>query len=371
MKWVLLISVLLMGDFVSAIIVADYATATNPPSGDWNIDWDYVYKYKNCSSVAVGSHWLLTAAHVAHSGGSENVVVNGTNYNQREIIFHSASEDLNHTKKADLALVRFDKVFPGHYPLYAGDFPRLNAVMIGFGMTGMVYNTYYTDSGTGLGVKRWGSQKIDEAYNDIELGSTYNDGFVMNFSLSDTPYEAGVGSHDSGSGTFVKEEGVWKLAGINVARSGGSEGWINTIAVSLPAYRTWATNAINEMGDLDGDGIPNYWEQQFGSTTGVIASSDQDGDGPTGWQEYVADTDPIDNMSFFQIDAFSTKSIVYFIGSTNRQYRLFCTTNDLTNIALSWSPAHSNWLWGTGTNSCITVTNTNEKAFYRLQVTLP
>jgi len=53
---------LLAAGRASAVVVADYSVATNAPSGSWNVNWDYVYRYKNSSAVAVGSHWLLTAA---------------------------------------------------------------------------------------------------------------------------------------------------------------------------------------------------------------------------------------------------------------------------------------------------------------------
>jgi len=117
---------LLVAGSVSAIVVADYTVATNPPTGIWNVNWGYVYNYKNSSAVAVGSHWLLTAAHVADDGGAGTILVDGTNYFQQEIVFHLPSDDPQHTSRADLALVRFDKEFPGYYPLYTGSFPSIN-----------------------------------------------------------------------------------------------------------------------------------------------------------------------------------------------------------------------------------------------------
>jgi hypothetical protein len=370
-----------------AIIVADYSVAishpTNAPSGDWGVNWDYVYKYKNSSAVAVGPHWLLTAAHVADDGVSATVVVNGTNYYQQEIIFHAAADDPEHTNRADLALVRFDKAFPGSYPLYTGTFPRnppgskLNAVMIGYGRTGTVFNSYYTEAPGGNGVKRWGSQKIDEtetAAYDVggTTGLTENDGIIMQFDLSDTPYETGVGVYDSGGGCFIKDGGVWKLAGINTTREGTAPNYTGTFAVSMPAYETWATNVMNPAGDLDGDGLPNYWEQRYGTTTGLVASVDNDSDGFINADEYVADTDPTNAASFFEISGFLalTNQTVTFIGSTGRQYQVFYTTNDLTDANLTWIAAHTNWITGAGANSSITVTNTASKAFFRLRATL-
>ncbi|MEI7851964.1 MAG: trypsin-like serine protease [Kiritimatiellales bacterium] len=385
-KWfTILVSLLLTAGSAKAIVVADYVTATNTPIGIWNLNWDYIYNYKGSSAVAVGPHWLLTAAHVADDGGTGMLTINGTNYYQQEIIFHAAANDPEHANKADLALVRFDKEFPGYYPLYTNKvFPtqslkRLNAVMVGYGVTGAVYSTYYTASAwndPSSGIKRWGSQKIDgidTANYDAGGGVTYNDGIKMMFSSSDTPYEAGAGVFDSGGGTFVTNGGVWKLAGINTVLYGDGVTNTGTFAVSVPAYETWATNVMNPTGDLDGDGIPNYWEQRYGTTTGLVASANNDSDGFTNYQEYLADTNPTNSASFFAIDTFVAlaNQTVTFLGSTARQYQVFYTTNDLAATNLTWIAAHTNKIWGAGTNSFITVTNTANKAFYRLKATLP
>jgi hypothetical protein len=386
------ITLLLAAGSVRAIVVADYVTATNTPTGIWNVNWNYVYNYKVGSAVAVGSHWLLTAAHLADDAGVGTISVNGTNYYQREIIFHAAANDPEHTNRADLALVRFDKEFPGYYPLYTGDFPtvlkrsdlRLNAVMVGYGVTGTVYSTYYTAAAyadPSKGTKRWGSQKIDgldTADYDIDPTAnvlmTYNDGIKMMFESNDTPYEAGAGVYDSGGGTFVTNGGVWKLAGINTQLYGlNATNYNGIFAVSVPAYETWATNVMNPNGDLDGDGIPNYWEQRYGTTTGLVASANNDSDRFSNYEEYLADTNPTNSASFFAIDSFVALAdqTVTFVGSTARQYQVFYTTNNLTVTNLIWIAANTNLVWGTGTNSFITVTNTDNKAFYRLKATLP
>ncbi len=389
-QFYIFITLLLIRSSALAIIVADYSVATNTPIGSWNVNWNYVYKYKNCSSVAVGPNWLLTAAHVADDPGDGTISVNGTNYYQQEIVFHLPANDPQHTNRADLALVRFDKEFPGYYPLYTGDFPtetrrsdsRLNAVMIGYGVTGTVYSTYYTarawnDSPNGSGVKRWGSQKIDGSTTvtyDLPgtTDATVNAGMQMAFATNDTPYEAGAGVYDSGGGTFVTNSGVWKLAGINTVLYGGPD-YTGVFAISIPDYASWATNVMNPNGDLNSNGIPNYWEEQYGTITGLVASADNDVDGFSNLQEYIADTNPTNAASFFEIDAIVARAnqTVTFLGSTARQYQVFYTTNNLTVTNLIWIAAHTNKVWGAGTNTTITVTNTGDKAFYRLKVSLP
>ena len=56
--------------------------------------------------------------------------------------------------------------------------------------------------------------------------------------------------------------------------------------------------------DWDGDGIPNWWEARFsrtGSKTGLNASDDNDGDGMSNYNEFVAYTNPTNNNSKFVI----------------------------------------------------------------------
>jgi len=223
----------------AAIVVQDNASAQNAPSG---LDWSHVYNYKGSSGVAVGGNWLLTAAHVADDGGTGTLSVGGNDYLQLEVVYHSS---------ADLALVRYDKAFPGYYPLYTGSLlpqgaaPLLSVIMVGFGTTGSVFPDHWTDSGSGNGVRRWGSQQIDRTVNE---GSK----FYMDFALGSTTYEAGVGIGDSGGGTFYNDGGIWKLAGINVNRMGlpDSETWSRSVALSMPVYADWVMQTVPEPGTI-------------------------------------------------------------------------------------------------------------------------
>lgn len=367
----LLFSVLAAFCFPSfALITADNATAEQDPVG---LNWNYVYEHPDGSAVAVGEHWILTAAHVADYGGSGTLSVGGTNYFQQDIIYHEA---------ADLALVRYDKPFPGYYPLYTGSLVGLSTLMVGYGNTGTVTKTgpnyFFQDSGSGRGTERWGSNQITQLFDqnyDVEgpTGWTTNTGFLMKFDAGGT--EGGVGIYDSGGGTFVESGGVWKLAGINTLRlsTDYGQGYNYSFAISLPAYASWITQTIAaEDGDDDTDGIPNWWEDQYGTTTGVVASVDQDGDDATGTDEYIADTDPTDSNALWQAGGdFSLINQTFsFTGSTARKYQLLYTTNDLADPGLTWI-SNGVPIWGTGAGTEITVTNTEDSVFYRIWVTLP
>ena len=65
----------------------------------------------------------------------------------------------------------------------------------------------------------------------------------------------------------------------------------------------WASDvfALDTGGmwyDADGDGIPDWWTKRyFGQATGLDVASDTDHDGFSAYQEFVADTDPLDPES--------------------------------------------------------------------------
>jgi len=73
-----------------------------------------------------------------------------------------------------------------------------------------------------------------------------NHGFLMEFGLGDTAYEAGTGIGDSGGGTFYNDGGTWKLAGINTSRSGSGGSYTSTFAASIPEYSSWVMETIPE-----------------------------------------------------------------------------------------------------------------------------
>lgn len=365
----IILALFLVAGSAWAIITADNATAETDPFSVNGFNWNYVFSHPDGSCVAVAPNWILTASHVAGYGGSGTLTITGTNYLKKEIIFHD---------NADIALVRYDKPFPGYYGLHSGvSLLNANVVMVGFGNTGTVTKTfgqyYYTDSGSGRNVRRWGSNKISsiETWDYSVPPAFTNSGFVMRFDAAGT--EAGVGTYDSGSGSFVQEGGEWKLAGINTSRGSNLWGYDKTFAVSAPAYADWINSIIIGTNDLDGDGLPNYWEQQYSTTTtGLVASADNDNDGFLNEEEYIADTNPTNAASFFEMSGFlaSTNQTVLFNGSTGRLYQVYYTTSDLAATNLAWIAA-GNPAAGTGTTSSITVTNTTTKAFYRLKVSLP
>jgi hypothetical protein len=221
----------------SAIVVENYSMAEDAPSG---LNWNYVYNYKGSSAVSVGGNWLLTAAHVAYGGSGE--VSYGTTTNKQV--------DVDYYGSADLALVRFEKAFPGSYPLFTGalDPPNPEVIMVGYGSTGSVSADQWSYSEDGRGTKRWGSQRIDLTgtfrTKPDEVNNVTSQGFYMDFHLGNTTNEAGFGSGDSGGGVFYEVDGSWKLAGVMIGHPSFSTMFAASMAYD--DYSGWVFDTIPE-----------------------------------------------------------------------------------------------------------------------------
>ena len=137
------------------------------------------------------------------------------------------------------------------------------------------------------------------------------------------------------------------------------------------------TNTLVQLDvtDLDGDGIPAYWElEHFNGTTNAIASADTDTDRIDNLGEYLAYTDPNDSSSVFVISAaFNTVSnvtevIAEFDSVRSRDYTLEQSTN-LTSAG-SWQNI-SGHVRGEGAAMEIETTNSSGIGMYRVKAKLP
>jgi len=124
-------------------------------------------------------------------------------------------------------------------------------------------------------------------------------------------------------------------------------------------------------GDSDGDLMPDIWELShgFNYVDASDAGEDFDSDGADNYEEYVADTQPKNNNSYFAVTAFSNspQATLYFDSTSARNYTLQSCSNLLDN---SWSDvpgAVSN----TGGGISLSDTNQPPKGeFYRVKVDL-
>ena len=88
------------------------------------------------------------------------------------------------------------------------------------------------------------------------------------------------------------------------------------------------------FSDLDGDGIPNWWERKFAfDEHSLFPSEDLDGDGLTNLQEYIIGLDPLRSGSLFQIEATNPlhptekKIVLQWETVPGRRYLVFATDN--------------------------------------------
>jgi hypothetical protein len=83
---------------------------------------------------------------------------------------------------------------------------------------------------------------------------------------------------------------------------------------------TSTTNYITTVIDSDGDGIPDFWENNYNATD---PNGDGDGDKMKNLDEYLAGTDPTSSNSFLRIELVSAGgggATVRFGGVSNRTY---------------------------------------------------
>ncbi len=87
--------------------------------------------------------------------------------------------------------------------------------------------------------------------------------------------------------------------------------------------------------DEDGDGLPNYWENQYAVAD---AYADGDSDGFNNLAEFIAGTDPTNQFSFFTVTNTMAKTnetnyfVVEWTAIPNRLYSVLWTTNLLSSF---------------------------------------
>jgi len=132
-------------------------------------------------------------------------------------------------------------------------------------------------------------------------------------------------------------------------------------------------NTDPSLSDTDGDELFDGWEVRFGlspvSTNDVLV--DEDADGFTLREEFVADTDPSDQQSYPWVwgTASNDLFVVQFPSSAQRVYSFLSSTNLTMG---EWLPVDGQTnLPGTGAEMQLSTPITNSSGFYRVDIALP
>lgn len=140
----------------------------------------------------------------------------------------------------------------------------------------------------------------------------------------------------------------------------------------LARFDIGAYEVMLASADSNGDGIPDGWTQRFGlnPTDPTVGAGNPDNDPHTTEQEWVADTDPTNALSYLRIESISSLSpaTIQFLSSSNRLYTLL-RAGEVTNT-FSPVPGREN-IPGTGATQTLTDTNVAAEVFYRIGVRLP
>lgn len=385
-----------------AVILAggDGAQNTNAPSGGQG--WDYVGRIDHptaYSSVTyISNNWFVTAYHIKALDNPTGVLLGGVDYD----IDPNSWTRLTNSVGGNADLIMFRVVggtvgLPGLAVRPTTTLPTSSLTMIGNGRNREASETTWNSSWVEGGkptvyrgykwasvgsAKRWGTNVKDDDAGLVNSGESFGvtEMFYTDFDRTGgTVDEAQGATFDSGGGVFYDNGSQWELAGIMITvgnlysgqpwspPSIGSAVYGNLTLIADMQYYAAQIALTTQNDDLDGDGIPDGWEYEYsGSTTGVVATADQDGDGFSGEQEWITDTIPTDSNSYLRVTDFPGGTNVVFSSSTNREYQVQYVPG-LTNS--SWA-IEVDWFAGSHSQTVQSVSTAASNRFYRVRAKL-
>jgi len=386
----------------------DVAYNTTAPTGSLtNSGWQFQGRFLQYLGTPIAPHHFITARHFGGSVGN-TFTFDGTTYTTVTKIIDPDS---------DLALYEIDGTFPRYEPLYSStDDVGKDLVVFGRGtQRGDAVLANGSVKGWKWGPKdyviRWGENTVEGVSDYAAVG----DGKLLRaeFNSGGGVNECMLSDKDSGGALFIKDDEIWKLAGINytvgpatfsysatgdlpfnaamfdfsfwinepekIYYQNGASWFLETANGEQPCsfYTTrissrysWITNNIPDF-DQDVDGLPDWWETEYGGdATSMVATNDIDFDGFMNLEEWLADTIPTDSNSVFRITSYPTPANLMFgFSSTNREYQIEYRL-DLADTNETWQ-AETGWFNGSYSQTVQAVSVDTSNRFYRVRVKLP
>lgn len=260
-----LLAVLLLGVGlapVHAVLLGktDGTGNTTAPADDPG--WDRVGTVNGSTGVYLGNNFVLSARHV--DAGA--FTLGATTYSVDPFFIPQSFQTQSGPDQfADLVIFRIlNGPVMSMLPIYGGSGEAgLTGTYVGYGLD---RGTEVTGQGWLWGsthTKRWG-QNIIDGFTIVNSGGTFYEGLVSDFDKvgfggSGLAEEAHAATGDSGGALFLKDAGVWKLAGIMTAVTQDGRSFYDTdpglpgnqlpdklVSVRLSAYDNWILATIPE-----------------------------------------------------------------------------------------------------------------------------
>jgi hypothetical protein len=137
-----------------------------------------------------------------------------------------------------------------------------------------------------------------------------------------------------------------------------------------------ASEFLLAQADSNLDGIPDGWCREHGldPLDGSVAEGDADVDGPSNLEEWLADTNPTNALSFLRIDSIHSigpEVVLRLTTSSNRVYGLL-RAGEVSEPAGGWQPVPGQEARvGTGGLLELSDAEVGAAGFYRVQARLP